>query len=97
MDQETELLVRKLAAEVAAEVASNVAAKVTDQLEHRLNVHFERTFDLVKRTAEGYGATLESLDRRLDRLERNWTARFGDHESLLRNHEQRITGLEQSR
>ena len=57
-------------------------------------VHMEELKTLVKLTAEGYGATLESIDRRLDRLEQKVDNGFSDHAKLLANHEQRITELE---
>ena len=73
VDPAVEELVRKVAAEVADEVAGRLETRLTDRietrLEHRMQVHFERIEGLVQRAAEGYGATLESIDRRLDRLE----------------------------
>lgn len=108
MDPQFEELAQRLKTELAAVVADHLkrelATVVVDQFaaaESRLvgqyKIYAEEMKAQVTRAAEGYGATLQSLDRRLDRLERDWTARFGDHESLLRNHEQRISGLEKSR
>ena len=89
MDQHTDDLVRKVAAEVAT--------KVADEMEHRLNVHFDRTTDLITRAAEGYGATLGSIDRRLKRLEKKWDTKISDHDRVLANHNQRISNIEQKR
>ena len=65
------------------------------RIEQRLQVHYERTSDLVKRAAEGYAATVESIDRRLDRLEKKVDHGFRDHARILKNHERRISALEQ--
>ena len=104
MDPQFEELAQRLKSELAAVVADQMKKELADQFaaaENRLvgeyKIHTEEMKSAVKLLAEGYGASLDAIDRRLDNLERGWTARFGDHESLLRNHEQRITGLEQNR
>ena len=89
--ESNEELIRK----VADEVATKVATQVVDQVEDRLKVHFENTSDLVKRAAEGFDATLGSIDRRLDRLEEKVDHGFRDIAHVLKNHERRITALEQ--
>jgi septation ring formation regulator EzrA len=66
------------------------------RVEGRMQVHFERMEDQVKRAADGYGEVLESIDRRLDRLETKWDTKIGDHDSILDNHNKRITTLESS-
>ncbi len=58
--------------ELAKEIAESVTAAVTKSIETRLTIHLEGVKDQVQRAAEGYGATLESIDRRLDRLEKDW-------------------------
>ena len=78
---------------IVGAVASKLDALET-RVEGRMQVHFERMEDLVKRAAEGYGGTLESIDRRLDRLETKWDTKIGDHDSILDNHNKRITTLE---
>lgn len=85
---ETEELIRKVSAETADAIAN--------RMEHRLNVHYERTADLIKRAAEGYGATLESIDRRLDRLEKKVDEGFIDHAIVLKDHEKRLRILEEN-
>jgi hypothetical protein len=64
------------------------------RLEERLTIHFEGVKDQVQRGAEGYGVTLESIDRRLDRLERDWNKNFRLHSSVLKNHADRIDVIE---
>jgi hypothetical protein len=73
------------------------ADALEDRLEHRMQVHFERMEGLVHRAAEGYGATLESIDRRLDRLETKWDTQIADHGSVLTDHGRRISALEGTR
>ncbi len=72
----------------------SVTAAVTKSIEERLTIHFEGVKDQVQRGAEGYGATLESIDRRLDRLEKDWNKNFRRHASVLKNHADRIDALE---
>ncbi len=64
------------------------------RLEDCLAIHFEGVNDQVQRAAEGYGATLESIDRRLDRLETDWNKNFRLHSSVLKNHADRIDVIE---
>lgn len=52
--------------------------------------HAEELRDLVKLAAEGYGATLESIDRRLDRLEKKVDNGFADQARVLRQHTSEI-------
>ena len=80
--------------ELVAKVAADVATEVERRLEHRMQVHFERMEGLVGRAAEGFGATLGSIDRRLTRLETNWDTRILDHERVIKNHNERIEKLE---
>ena len=68
--------------------------KLETRIEGRLAIHFEGVKDQVKRGAEGYGATLESIDRRLDRLEKDWDKNFRLHSSVLNNHADRIDAIE---
>jgi uncharacterized protein YukE len=68
--------------------------KLETRIEGRLSIHFEGVKDQVKRGAEGYGATLESIDRRLDRLEREWNRNFRLHSRVLKNHADRIDAIE---
>ena len=62
--------------------------------ESRMTVHFERMEGLVMRAAEGFDATLGSIDRRLKRLERKWDTRILDHEKILATHNERLKTVE---
>lgn len=68
--------------------------KHVDELETRVKMQLETVEDKVKRAAEGYGGTLESIDRRLDRLEKSWIRNFKMHSAVLKNHAGRIEALE---
>lgn len=86
--------------ELAREIVRRVDARLEEfhgRNEHRLQVHFERTSTLVKEAAEGYGGTLESIDRRLSRLEKKWEKNFANHTGILANHNQRLGELEKAR
>lgn len=78
-----------------------VIGKRLDEAEKRLSegarMNMEELRTATKLAAEGYAATLESIDRRLDRLEQKVDNGFRDHALLLTNHEQRITALEHPR
>ena len=82
---ETENLIRKVSAETAEAVA--------ERMEHQMNVHFERMSELVKCALEGYGATLESIDLRLERLEQKVDSKFADPSKMLRGHTAQISAL----
>jgi iron uptake system EfeUOB component EfeO/EfeM len=71
--------------------------KLENRVEERLQIHYEGVRDQVKRGAEGYGATLESIDRRLDRLEHEWNRNFQMHSQVLKSHADRIDAIEKLR
>ena len=50
--------------------------------------------DTVKRAAEGYGATLDRIERDLGELTQKVEIGFADRDKILSDHEQRITTLE---
>ena len=76
------------------EIAREVANEVLKAIEPRLQIHFERVQGLVTMAAEGYGGTLESIDRRLDRIEKDWKKDFDIHSKALKNHAERIDAIE---
>jgi hypothetical protein len=55
--------------------------------------HMEELREMPRLAAEGYGATLESIDRRLDRLELKVDNGFADHAKILRQHTVQINAL----
>lgn len=64
-------------------------------VESRLRVLIEDTRDDLKRFAEVVGASLERIENRFDSMDRRWEDTRVDHETLMRDHERRITTLEQ--
>ena len=90
--------------ELAKHIADDVEKRFSkrfDDAEKRLSegalVNMEELKTVVKLAAEGYGATLEAMNRRLEGLEQKLDDNLRDHGLILKNHEQRISGLEQSR
>ncbi len=76
-----ELAKRDQSAAVTKHAVNSTASRaqiynLEGRLEERLTIHLEGVKDQVQRGAEGYGATLESIDRRLDRLEKDWNTNF---------------------
>ena len=101
MDSQFEELARKVATEVIEQLSPKLVTEITrsveTSMEQRMTVHFERMEGLVKMAAEGYGATLGSIDRRLKRLEKKIDTKVSDHDHVLANHNERISSLEQKR
>ena len=68
-----------------------------DEAEARLanaaKAHMEELRDLVKVTAEGYGATLDGINRRLDRIEKKVDDGFADQGKVLREHTMQVNAL----
>jgi hypothetical protein len=52
--------------------------------------------DSVQKAAEGYGATLEKIERELHELNGKVDTTFADHVKILGNHNERISALEGS-
>jgi tetrahydromethanopterin S-methyltransferase subunit G len=65
-----------------------------DRLEIQSTLQVEEFRDLVQRTAEGYGATLDHIGRRLDELHQAVTTKFTDHDRVLENHAGRLDAIE---
>lgn len=66
----------------------------TDEIKNHMGImlgHFKET---VRNAAEGYGATLERIERDLREMNQRFDVKFGDHDGVLTNHNQRITALE---
>jgi len=74
--------------------AREIAKEVLDTIEPRLQMHFEGVQQLVKVAADGYAGTLESIDRRLDRLEKKADRHYRLHSAVLKDNGERIDTLE---
>jgi hypothetical protein len=65
--------------------------------ELRMRMHFENLDSKVTLAAEGYGATLQKIERGLAELNKKVDTTFADHTLILADHNRRITGLKQPR
>jgi len=64
--------------------------------ELRMKMHFENLEYVVKLAAEGYGATLERIERDVAGLKSTTQGGFADVKAVLENHNGRITKLEEA-
>ena len=65
------------------------------ELKTHARVNMEELKSEVKLAAEGYGATLEGIERQLSDLNTKFDTKCGNHDLVLTNHNTRITKLEQ--
>ena len=65
-----------------------------DELKEQARVYREDLKDDVKKAAEGYDGTLQAINRQLRDLNEKVDTKFGDHDLILSNHNERITRLE---
>ena len=63
-------------------------------VESGLQVHFEDTKSVVVFAAEGYGGTLDAINRRLSRLETKVDRNYRLQAAVLKDHGERIDALE---
>ena len=104
MDPQFEELAQVLKEELAQRLKSELTTVFADQFaaaERRLvgqfKIHAEEMQAQAKLAAEGYGATLEGIERSLKDLATKWDTKIGDHDLVLANHAKRIENLEQRR
>ena len=91
----------ELAPVVADQLKSELATVIADQFaaaERRLvgqyTIYAEEMKTEAKLAAEGYGATLEGIDRSLKELAVKWDTKIADHDLVLFDHAKRIENLE---
>lgn len=65
-----------------------------ERTESRMKMHFEEMQGQVRLAAEGYGMNLDRIERELKALNAKMDTKFGDHEQVLINHNERISALE---
>ena len=65
--------------------------------ELRMKMHFENLESSVKLAAEGYGASLQKIERELVDLNKKVDTTFADHDLAQTDHNRRITALEKTR
>jgi hypothetical protein len=77
------------------EVRFSEAEEQLDQRwRHRLQVQTEELRELVRVSAEGYGGTLERIERDLSGFREEWRSKTADTDRVLANHLERIVALE---
>ena len=103
MNQEFEELAQSLSKEIAKQLGA-VEQRLTvrvdhaeDELKRHSKAHMESLKEEVKLAAEGYGATLEGIDRSLKELAVKLDTKIADHDLVLSDHAKRIQNLEQRR
>lgn len=80
-------------------VEARLSAQFTgaeERLANGAKMHMEELRSMIKVTAEGYGATLDRIDRQLAELNAKFDTKFGDHDKVLLDHASRISALERS-
>jgi predicted RecB family endonuclease len=100
----TEAVTKNVVATVTHDVTQALNEAITVQLtaaERRLSsqaqAHMEAVRAEARMAAEGYAATLDGINRRLDTIEETVTANHRDTTAILRDHNKRLTALESSR
>lgn len=81
------------------ELSGDIAKQLETAGEHlagRLQVHAEELKDLMQKAAEGYGGTLDGIQRELKEFREEWRKKAADTDLILADHNSRITGLEHS-
>lgn len=80
---------------------SDLVTERLDSSERRLSeqarIHTEAVKSEAKLAAEGYAATLDSINRRLDSIETVVNEKLAHHDQVLANHGERLTSLERPR
>jgi DNA anti-recombination protein RmuC len=73
-------------------------SKRFDGAEQRLSegarMNMEELRSTIKVAAEGYGSTLDRIERQLTELNTKFDTKLGDHDRVLRDHASRISALE---
>lgn len=65
-----------------------------EEIKNHVGLRLDDAKEWVQKAAEGYGATLERIERDLDELNAKMDTGFFDHGKLLKDHDCRITALE---
>jgi BMFP domain-containing protein YqiC len=82
--------------ETEQRLKSHVDEAKTD-LTHQAQVYKDELKKEVKKGAEGYGGTLEGIERDLADLNKKVDIKFRDHDLVLVDHNKRIAKLEKHR
>jgi hypothetical protein len=69
-------------------------AGMEERLHNDIRIATEGIAEKVMKAAEGYGATLESINRNIEGMRKDLTVKLGDHDRALQDHAVRIGALE---
>ena len=96
----TESVTQSVTASVTAAInehVTNVVTAAEKRLSEQAQINAEAVRETARAIADGYGGTLEAIERRLDRFEQTVTNSLTDHDRILEDHQGRITRLERPR
>ena len=93
--QQVTLVGQQLRKELAGDIAKQLET-AGEHLAGRMQVHAEELKDLMQKAAEGYGGTLDGIQRELKEFREEWRKKADDTDLILADHNSRITGLEHS-
>lgn len=69
--------------------------KKLDDLANSTSMQFEAVRDDIKKLGEGYESGLKAISRQIGELDKKWSDSWSVHSSVLKNHAERISALEQ--
>jgi regulator of PEP synthase PpsR (kinase-PPPase family) len=72
-------------------------ADAEKRLSERARINAEAVRASARAIADGYGGTLEAIERRLEKMNRDFSENFRDHDGVLITHARRISALERKR
>ena len=95
VSQQVTLVGQQLRKELAGDIAKQLET-AGEHLAGRMQVHAEELKDLMQKAAEGYGGTLDGIQRELKEFREEWRKKAADTDLTLANHNSSITALEHS-
>lgn len=79
-----------------SQVVARQLETAQQHLENRMQVHAESLKDLVTKAAEGYGGTLDGIQRELKDFRAEWRKQTEDTDKVMANHGGRIEAIEKT-
>jgi hypothetical protein len=95
VSQQVTLVGQQLRKELSGDIAKQLET-AGEHLAGRMQVHAEELRDLMQKAAEGYGGTLDGIQRELKEFREEWRKKAADTDLILADHNSRITSLEHS-
>ncbi|MEO8678614.1 MAG: hypothetical protein ABI665_06190 [Vicinamibacterales bacterium] len=97
LDAKFEASERRLRQDLTQDLGQELARQLETAQKHLegcMQMHAEDLKELATKAAEGYGGTLEGIQRQLADLNQKVDDKFSVHEKTLLNHAERISALE---